>query len=305
MIVYWNKPKKTKKKINIKTESNEYINNEKFQNTNYSLIQNKEIIYDSLIESKNCSFISQDSNSLLNIFQNETNESSILDDEISDNINKSEKKNNSYELIKQNFENLSHEEKEQFIKNEFKKKIIEVNISDNSTATFLILMKLCYKSKYLLSILYKCVISNLLKILLSKYNCIFVKEIYEFFNYIEMKNFINEILKNFNCLINDQNGYQIFIFFIMKKNYDVINFVYFKFLEFFVQFSFNKFSSEIICCLYSLKNDYINHQFNIKLIQNFKFIVSNKYGFNVFSYAKKFSNSEDNVFFEQLLKLYF
>ena len=166
-------------------------------------------------------------------------------------------------------------------------------------------MKLCYKSKYLLSILYKCVISNLLKILLCKYNCIFIKEIYEFYNYIEIKYFINEILKNFNCIINDQNGYQIIIFFIMKKNFEVINFVFFNFLKFFVQFTLNKFTSEIICHLYSLKNDYINHQFNIKLIQNFKFIVSNKYGFNVFSFAKNFSNNEDNLFFEQLLKLYF
>ena len=265
MIVYWNKPKKTKQNIKIKTESNENINNGTFQKKNNSFIQNKEISYDSLIETKNCSFISQDSNSLLNIFQNETNESSFLDNEISDN-NKSEKKNNSFELIKKNFENLSLKEKELFIKNEFKKKIIEVNISDNSTATFLILMKLCYKSKYLLSILYNCVIDNLFKILLSKYNYIFIKEIYEFFNYIEIKNFINEILKYFNCLINDKNGYQIIIFFIMKKNYDVINFVFFNFLSFFVQFTLNKYSSEIICCLYSLKNDYINHQFNIKLI---------------------------------------
>ena len=304
MIVYWNKPKKTKQNIKIKTESNENINNGTFQKKNNSIIQNKEISYDSLIETKNCSFISQDSNSLLNIFQNETNESSFLDNEISDN-NKSEKKNNSFELIKKNFENLSLKEKELFIKNEFKKKIIEVNISDNSTATFLILMKLCYKSKYLLSILYNCVIDNLFKILLSKYNYIFIKEIYEFFNYIEIKNFINEILKYFNCLINDKNGYQIIIFFIMKKNYDVINFVFFNFLSFFVQFTLNKYSSEIICCLYSLKNDYINHQFNIKLIQNFKFIVSNKYGFDVFSCAKKYANNEDNLFFEQLLKLYF
>ena len=186
-----------------------------------------------------------------------------------------------------------------------KRKIIEVNISDNSTATFLILMKLCYKSKYLLSILYNCVIDNLFKILLSKYNYIFIKEIYEFFNYLEIKNFINEILKYFNCLINDKNGYQIIIFFIMKKNYDVINFVFFNFLSFFVQFTLNKFTSEIICHLYSLKNDYINHQFNIKLIQNFKFIVSNKYGFDVFSCAKKYANNEDNLFFEQLMKLYF
>ncbi len=304
MIVYWNKPKKTKQNIKIKTESNENINNGTFQKKNNSIIQNKEISYDSLIETKNCSFISQDSNSLLNIFQNETNESSFLDNEISDN-NKSEKKNNSFELIKKNFENLSLKEKELFIKNEFKKKIIEVNISDNSTATFLILMKLCYKSKYLLSILYNCVIDNLFKILLSKYNYIFIKEIYEFFNYIEIKNFINEILKYFNCLINDKNGYQIIIFFIMKKNYDVINFVFFNFLSFFVQFTLNKYSSEIICCLYSLKNDYINHQFNIKLIQNFKFIVSNKYGFDVFSCAKKYANNEDNLFFEQLMKLYF
>ena len=301
MIVYWNKPKKTKKNINITTEN---INNHTSQITNHFLLENKEILYDSLIEPKNDSFISQDSNSLLNIFQNETNESSILDNEISDN-NKSENKNNSFELIKKNFENLNLKEKENFIKNEFKKKIIEVNISDNSTATFLILMKLCYKSKYLLSILYKCVISNLLKILLCKYNCIFIKEIYEFYNYIEIKYFINEILKNFNCIINDQNGYQIIIFFIMKKNFEVINFVFFNFLKFFVQFTLNKFTSEIICHLYSLKNDYINHQFNIKLIQNFKFIVSNKYGFNVFSFAKNFSNNEDNLFFEQLLKLYF
>ena len=278
MIVYWNKPKKTKKNINITTELNENINNQTSQITNNFLLENKEILYDSLIEPKNDSFISQDSNSLLNIFQNETNESSILDNEISDN-NKSENKNNSFELIKKNFENL--------------------------TATFLILMKLCYKSKYLLSILYKCVISNLLKILLCKYNCIFIKEIYEFYNYIEIKYFINEILKNFNCIINDQNGYQIIIFFIMKKNFEVINFVFFNFLKFFVQFTLNKFTSEIICHLYSLKNDYINHQFNIKLIQNFKFIVSNKYGFNVFSFAKNFSNNEDNLFFEQLLKLYF
>ena len=304
MIVYWNKPKKTKQNIKIKTESNENINNGTFQKKNNSIIQNKEISYDSLIETKNCSFISQDSNSLLNIFQNETNESSFLDNEISDN-NKSEKKNNSFELIKKNFENLSLKAKELFIKNEFKKKIIEVNISDNSTATFLILMKLCYKSKYLLSILYNCVIDNLFKILLSKYNYIFIKEIYEFFNYIEIKNFINEILKYFNCLINDKNGYQIIIFFIIKKNYDVINFVFFNFLSFFVQFTLNKYSSEIICCLYSLKNDYINHQFNIKLIQNFKFIVSNKYGFDVFSCAKKYANNEDNLFFEQLMKLYF
>ena len=304
MIVYWNKPKKTKQNIKIKTESNENINNGTFQKKNNSIIQNKEISYDSLIETKNCSFISQDSNSLLNIFQNETNESSFLDNEISDN-NKSEKKNNSFELIKKNFENLSLKEKELFIKNEFKKKIIEVNISDNSTATFLILMKLCYKSKYLLSILYNCVIDNLFKILLSKYNYIFIKEIYEFFNYLEIKNFINEILKYFNCLINDKNGYQIIIFFIMKKNSDIINFVFFNFLSFFVQFTLNKYSSEIICCLYSLKNEYINHQFNIKLIQNFKFIVSNKYGFDVFSCAKKYSNNEDNLFFEQLMKLYF
>jgi hypothetical protein len=304
MIVYWNKPKKTKKNINITTELNENINNQTSQITNNFLLENKEILYDSLIEPKNDSFISQDSNSLLNIFQNETNESSILDNEISDN-NKSEKKNNSFELIKKNFENLSLKEKELFIKNEFKKKIIEVNISDNSTATFLILMKLCYKSKYLLSILYNCVIDNLFKILLSKYNYIFIKEIYEFFNYIEIKNFINEILKYFNCLINDKNGYQIIIFFIMKKNYDVINFVFFNFLSFFVQFTLNKYSSEIICCLYSLKNDYINHQFNIKLIQNFKFIVSNKYGFDVFSCAKKYANNEDNLFFEQVMKLYF
>ena len=304
MIVYWNKPKKTKKNINITTELNENINNQTSQITNNFLLENKEILYDSLIEPKNDSFISQDSNSLLNIFQNETNESSILDNEISYN-NKSENKNNSFELIKKNFENLNLKEKENFIKNEFKKKIIEVNISDNSTATFLILMKLCYKSKYLLSILYKCVISNLLKILLCKYNCIFIKEIYEFYNYIEIKYFINEILKNFNCIINDQNGYQIIIFFIMKKNFEVINFVFFNFLKFFVQFTLNKFTSEIICHLYSLKNDYINHQFNIKLIQNFKFIVSNKYGFNVFSFAKNFSNNEDNLFFEQLLKLYF
>ena len=304
MIVYWNKPKKTKQNIKIKTESNENINNQTSQITNNFLLENKEILYDSLIEPKNDSFISQDSNSLLNIFQNETNESSNLDNEISDN-NKSENKNNSFELIKKNFENLNIKEKENFIKNEFKKKIIEVNISDNSTATFLILMKLCYKSKYLLSILYKCVISNLLKILLCKYNCIFIKEIYEFYNYIEIKYFIKEILKNFNCIINDQNGYQIIIFFIMKKNFEVINFVFFNFLKFFVQFTLNKFTSEIICHLYSLKNDYINHQFNIKLIQNFKFIVSNKYGFNVFSFAKNFSNNEDNLFFEQLLKLYF
>ena len=304
MIVYWNKPKKTKQNIKIKTESNENINNGTFQKKNNSIIQNKEISYDSLIETKNCSFISQDSNSLLNIFQNETNESSFLDNEISDN-NKSEKKNNSFELIKKNFENLSLKEKELFIKNEFKKKITEINISDNSTATFLILMKLCYKSKYLLSILYNCVIDNLFKILLSKYNYIFIKEIYEFFNYLEIKNFINEILKYFNCLINDKNGYQIIIFFIMKKNSDIINFVFFNFLSFFVQFTLNKYSSEIICCLYSLKNEYINHQFNIKLIQNFKFIVSNKYGFDVFSCAKKYSNNEDNLFFEQLMKLYF
>ena len=78
------------------------------------------MIYDSIVDSKNCSFISQNSNSLLNIFQNETNESSLIDSQSS---NKSiNKKNNSFDLIKKNFENLSIKEKEIFIINEFDKK---------------------------------------------------------------------------------------------------------------------------------------------------------------------------------------
>ena len=299
MIVYWCKSKKKKDKNN-EEENKIFPKINKAQNKNNiiqpKLLNNEEIIYDSQIESKNYSFISQDSNSILNIFETETNESSSLD--LS---NKSEKKNNSLNEIKINFELLNFEEKEKFIKKEFFEKIENNKITNNSTAIFLILMKLCNKSEYLLNIIYNCVIGNFLKIVLSKYNCIFLNEIYDIFNHAQINNFIQEIIKNFPILIKDKNGFQVILFFIMKKNIEIINFCLYISLQFFLQYSFDLYSSQIICSLYSLNNDYISHQLNIKLIQNIKFIVQNQNGNKIISFAKQFSNQNDNLFIEQIL----
>ena len=299
MIVYWSKSKKKKDKNN-EEENKIFPKINKAQNKNNiiqpKLLNNEEIIYDSQIESKNYSFISQDSNSILNIFETETNESSSLD--LS---NKSEKKNNSLNEIKINFELLNFEEKEKFIKKEFFEKIENNKITNNSTAIFLILMKLCNKSEYLLNIIYNCVIGNFLKIVLSKYNCIFLNEIYDIFNHDQINNFIQEIIKNFPILIKDKNGFQVILFFIMKKNIEIINFCLYISLQFFLQYSFDLYSSQIICSLYSLNNDYISHQLNIKLIQNIKFIVQNQNGNKIISFAKQFSNQKDNLFIEQIL----
>jgi len=299
MIVYWCKSKKKKDKNN-EEENKIFPKINKAQNKNNiiqpKLLNNEEIIYDSQIESKNYSFISQDSNSILNIFETETNESSSLD--LS---NKSEKKNNSLNEIKINFELLNFEEKEKFIKKEFFEKIENNKITNNSTAIFLILMKLCNKSEYLLNIIYNCVIGNFLKIVLSKYNYIFFNEIYDIFNHDQINNFIQEIIKNFPILIKDKNGFQVILFFIMKKNIEIINFCLYISLQFFLQYSFDLYSSQIICSLYSLNNDYISHQLNIKLIQNIKFIVQNQNGNKIISFAKQFSNQKDNLFIEQIL----
>lgn len=299
MIVYWCKSKKKKDKNN-EEENKIFPKINKAQNKNNiiqpKLLNNEEIIYDSQIESKNYSFISQDSNSILNIFETETNESSSLD--LS---NKSEKKNNSLNEIKINFELLNFEEKEKFIKKEFFEKIENNKITNNSTAIFLILMKLCNKSEYLLNIIYNCVIGNFLKIVLSKYNYIFLNEIYDIFNHDQINNFIQEIIKNFPILIKDKNGFQVILFFIMKKNIEIINFCLYISLQFFLQYSFDLYSSQIICSLYSLNNDYISHQLNIKLIQNIKFIVQNQNGNKIISFAKQFSNQKDNLFIEQIL----
>lgn len=299
MIVYWCKSKKKKDKNNEK-ENKIFPKINKAQNKNNIIqpksLNNEEIIYDSQIESKNYSFISQDSNSILNIFETETNESSSLD--LS---NKSEKKNNSLNEIKINFELLNFEEKEKFIKKEFFEKIENNKITNNSTAIFLILMKLCNKSEYLLNIIYNCVIGNFLKIVLSKYNYIFLNEIYDIFNHDQINNFIQEIIKNFPILIKDKNGFQVILFFIMKKNIEIINFCLYISLQFFLQYSFDLYSSQIICSLYSLNNDYISHQLNIKLIQNIKFIVQNQNGNKIISFAKQFSNQKDNLFIEQIL----
>ena len=299
MIVYWCKSKKKKDKNNEK-ENKIFPKINKAQNKNNIIqpksLNNEEIIYDSQIESKNYSFISQDSNSILNIFETETNESSSLD--LS---NKSEKKNNSLNEIKINFELLNFEEKEKFIKKEFFEKIENNKITNNSTAIFLILMKLCNKSEYLLNIIYNCVIGNFLKIVLSKYNYIFFNEIYDIFNHDQINNFIQEIIKNFPILIKDKNGFQVILFFIMKKNIEIINFCLYISLQFFLQYSFDLYSSQIICSLYSLNNDYISHQLNIKLIQNIKFIVQNQNGNKIISFAKQFSNQKDNLFIEQIL----
>ena len=148
-------------------------------------------------------------------------------------------------------------------------------------------MKLCNKSEYLLNIIYNCVIGNFLKIVLSKYNYIFLNEIYDIFNHDQINNFIQEIIKNFPILIKDKNGFQVILFFIS--------------LQFFLQYSFDLYSSQIICSLYSLNNDYISHQLNIKLIQNIKFIVQNQNGNKIISFAKQFSNQKDNLFIEQIL----
>jgi hypothetical protein len=299
MIVYWCKSKKKKDKNN-EEENKIFPKINKAQNTNNiiqpKLLNNEEIIYDSQIDTKNYSFISQDSNSILNIFETETNESSSLD--LS---NKSEKKNNSLNEIKIKFELLNFEEKEKFIKKEFFEKIENNKITNNSTAIFLILMKLCNKSEYLLNIMYNCVIGNFLKILLSKYNYIFLNEIYDIFNHAQINNFIQEIIKNFPILIKDKNGFQVILFFIMKKNIEIINFCLYISLQFFLQYSFDLYSSQIICSLYSLNNDYISHQLNIKLIQNIKFIVQNQNGNKIISFAKQFSNQKDNLFIEQIL----
>lgn len=299
MIVYWCKSKKKKDKNN-EEENKIFPKINKAQNKNNiiqpKLLNNEEIIYDSQIESKNYSFISQDSNSILNIFETETNKSSSLD--LS---NKSEKKNNSLNEIKINFELLNFEEKEKFIKKEFFEKIENNKITNNSTAIFLILMKLCNKSEYLLNIIYNCVIGNFLKIVLSKYNYIFFNEIYDIFNHDQINNFIQEIIKNFPILIKDKNGFQVILFFIMKKNIEIINFCLYISLQFFLQYSFDLYSSQIICSLYSLNNDYISHQLNIKLIQNIKFIVQNQNGNKIISFAKQFSNQKDNLFIEQIL----
>ncbi len=299
MIVYWCKSKKKKDKNN-EEENKIFPKINKAQNTNNiiqpKLLNNEEIIYDSQIDTKNYSFISQDSNSILNIFETETNESSSLD--LS---NKSEKKNNSLNEIKIKFELLNFEEKEKFIKKEFFEKIENNKITNNSTAIFLILMKLCNKSEYLLNIMYNCVIGNFLKIVLSKYNYIFLNEIYDIFNHAQINNFIQEIIKNFPILIKDKNGFQVILFFIMKKNIEIINFCLYISLQFFLQYSFDLYSSQIICSLYSLNNDYISHQLNIKLIQNIKFIVQNQNGNKIISFAKQFSNQKDNLFIEQIL----
>ena len=299
MIVYWCKSKKKKDKNN-EEENKIFPKIKKTQNKNNiiqpKLLNNEEIIYDSQIESKNYSFISQDSNSILNIFETETNKSSSLD--LS---NKSEKKNNSLNEIKINFELLNFEEKEKFIKKKFFEKIENNKITNNSTAIFLILMKLCNKSEYLLNIIYNCVIGNFLKIVLSKYNYIFFNEIYDIFNHDQINNFIQEIIKNFPILIKDKNGFQVILFFIMKKNIEIINFCLYISLQFFLQYSFDLYSSQIICSLYSLNNDYISHQLNIKLIQNIKFIVQNQNGNKIISFAKQFSNQKDNLFIEQIL----
>ena len=291
---------KKKKDKNNEKENKIFPKINKAQNKNNIIqpksLNNEEIIYDSQIESKNYSFISQDSNSILNIFETETNESSSLD--LS---NKSEKKNNSLNEIKINFELLNFEEKEKFIKKEFFEKIENNKITNNSTAIFLILMKLCNKSEYLLNIIYNCVIGNFLKIVLSKYNYIFLNEIYDIFNHDQINNFIQEIIKNFPILIKDKNGFQVILFFIMKKNIEIINFCLYISLQFFLQYSFDLYSSQIICSLYSLNNDYISHQLNIKLIQNIKFIVQNQNGNKIISFAKQFSNQKDNLFIEQIL----
>ncbi len=196
---------------------------------------------------------------------------------------------------------LNYEKKEKFIKKEFFEKIENNKITNNSTAIFLILMKLCNKSEYLLNIMYNCVIGNFLKIVLSKYNYIFLNEIYDIFNHAQINNFIQEIIKNFPILIKDKNGFQVILFFIMKKNIEIINFCLYISLQFFLQYSFDLYSSQIICSLYSLNNDYISHQLNIKLIQNIKFIVQNQNGNKIISFAKQFSNQKDNLFIEQIL----
>ena len=303
MIVYWKKSIK-KDKINEKKNYENIFDKTSFEITNESqLNNNKDMIYDSIVDSKNCSFISQNSNSLLNIFQNETNESSLIDSQSS---NKSiNKKNNSFDLIKKNFENLSIKEKEIFIINEFDKKIKNNFISDNSTASFLTLMKLCNDKEYLLNIIYNCVMGNFFKIVLNKYNCIFLKEIYDYFNDFQISQFIKEIIKNLNYLINNENGYQVILFFIIKKRLDLINPIIFASLQFFIQYSINKYSSEIICTLYTLGNDFINHQLNIKLINNIKYIIQNKNGFKVLTFAKQFSNIDDNLYIEQVLKSFY
>ena len=303
MIVYWKKSIK-KDKINEKKNYENIFDKTSFKITNESqLNNNKDMIYDSIVDSKNCSFISQNSNSLLNIFQNETNESSLIDSQSS---NKSiNKKNNSFDLIKKNFENLSIKEKEIFIINEFDKKIKNNFISDNSTASFLTLMKLCNDKEYLLNIIHNCVMGNFLKIVLNKYNCIFLKEIYDYFNDFQISQFIKEIIKNLNYLINNENGYQVILFFIIKKRLDLINPIIFASLQFFIQYSINKYSSEIICTLYTLGNDFINHQLNIKLINNIKYIIQNKNGFKVLTFAKQFSNIDDNLYIEQVLKSFY
>jgi hypothetical protein len=303
MIVYWKKSIK-KDKINEKKNYENIFDKTSFEITNESqLNNNKDMIYDSIVDSKNCSFISQNSNSLLNIFQNETNESSLIDSQSS---NKSiNKKNNSFDFIKKNFENLSIKEKEIFIINEFDKKIKNNYISNNSTASFLTLMKLCNDKEYLLNIIYNCVMGNFLKIVLNKYNCIFLKEIYDYFNDFQISQFIKEIIKNLNYLINNENGYQVILFFIIKKRLDLINPIIFASLQFFIQYSINKYSSEIICTLYTLGNDFINHQLNIKLINNIKYIIQNKNGFKVLTFAKQFSNIDDNLYIEQVLKSFY
>ena len=302
MIVYWKKSVK-QDKINKAKNYQNILDKNTIELTNeLELNNNKDMIYDSFINSKNYSFISQDSNSLLNIFQNETNESSAMDSESS---NKStNKKNNSFELIKKNFEILSIKEKEQFIINEFDKKIKNNIISDNSTASFLTIMKLCNDKEYLLNIIYNCVMGNVLKILLNKYNCIFLKEIYDNFNDCQISEFIIEIIKNINYLINNENGYQVLLFFMIKKRLDLINYIVLASLQFFIQYSMNQYSSEIICTLYSLGNDFINHQLNIKLIQNIKYIIQNKNGIKVLTFAKQFSNNDDYLCIEEVLKTF-
>ena len=303
MIVYWKKSVKQDKMNKIKSNQNIFNKNSNEITNELELNINKDMIYDSIINSKDYSFISQDSNSLLNIFENETNESSIMDSESSNkSINKT---NNGFELIKKNFENLSVKEKEQFIINEFKKKIKNNIISDNSTASFLTLMKLSNDKEYLLNIIYNCVMCNFLKIVLNKYNCIFLKEIYDYFNDFQLGEFIKEIFKNINDLINNENGYQVLLFFIMKKRVDLINNIFFASLQFFIEYSMNKYSSEIICILYSLGNDYINHQLNIKLLQNIKYIIQNKNGIKVLTFAKQFSNNDDYLCIEEVLKSFY
>ena len=287
MIVYWHKEdKKPKnKKIKIKKESEKktetliYPVPNKMLSLNNSNSFDLDEINNSL--NQNCSFVEEDSSSVIEICKEIENNNYSETRSISLDDNKIKMENIIVNILNTNDEQKNTEYQ---IMNEIKN-FFNGNINNCEEKIFNFLY-LCKNIKFLHHLLFEKIILNLV-VLLNNNNKNIFEKIFMFVSEEERIILINEIIKNTPQLITNKNGHSVLLFLISFQNINIINDIIFFVSQNFVYYCLNDYSSEIISSLLFNSIQFSLNYLSKLIKENYDFISKNENGKNIIKIYRK------------------